>query len=199
MNKHFTYISHFLDVLTKHSKILFVLILLSTFSPTPAVSQEYLPNAAIGQLKPAPLINIKNAYRTFPGILTGGQPSSVQLHAAKQAGYKTIVNLRPAYEHRGQVEAASVKAAGMRYIHIPVAGAEGINFKNSERLREALANINNYPIMVHCASGNRVGALFALDAFQHNQLSTKQAISVGKKSGLTSLEAKVLKILTETK
>ena len=199
MNKVFTRINHFPKSLITHVKALLILILVTAPLPASAASLDYLPNTAISEFEPAPLINIKNAYRAFPGILTGGQPSSAQLHAAKQAGYKTIVNLRPEYEHRGQIEASTVKAAGMRYIQIPVAGAEGINFKNSERLREALADINNYPIMVHCASGNRVGALFALDAFQHYQLSTKQAISVGKKSGLTSLEAKVLKILTETK
>ena len=180
--------------LKKHLKALLILALIT--SPLPAAaSLEYLPNTAISGLEPAPLIDIRNAYRAFPGILTGGQPSSAQLHAAKQAGYKTIVNLRPEYEHRGQVEEASVKTAGMLYIHIPVAGAEGISFKNSELLREALADINNYPIMVHCASGNRVGALFALDAFRHNKLTTEQAIAVGHKSGLTGLEAVVRKII----
>ena len=187
-------VSNFSSSLKKHLKALLILALITAPLPA-AASLEYLPNTAISGLEPAPLIDIRNAYRAFPGILTGGQPSSAQLHTAKQAGYKTIVNLRPEYEHRGQVEAASVKAAGMRYIHIPVAGAEGISFKNSELLREALADINNYPIMVHCASGNRVGALFALDAFRHNKLTAEQAIAVGHKSGLTGLEAVVRKII----
>jgi len=45
-----------------------------------------------------PKIDIPNALIPKPDILTGGQPTPQQLEQAKQAGYRTIVNLRPAAE-----------------------------------------------------------------------------------------------------
>ena len=49
---------------------------------------------------------------------------------------------------------------------------------------------------MHCASGNRVGALMALRASQ-NGASAEEAMAAGKAAGLTRLEPVVAKRLEE--
>ena len=154
----------------------------------------YLPNDKTASLTAAPMITIPNAKQAFPGILTGGQPSEAQLIEAQQKGYKTVINLRPVAEQNGLDEGDQVKKLGMHYINIPVSGANDLTSANSQALNKALSDINKYPVLIHCASGNRVGALFALDANQRAQLPIDAAIDIGKKAGLTHLEDTVRKL-----
>jgi len=54
---------------------------------------------------------------------------------------------------------------------------------------------NPSPVLVHCMSGNRVGALFALRAFWLQGMSAVEALAVGRRYGLTKLEPLVVQIL----
>jgi len=171
-------------------------VLLSTIMCAPTwAANAYSPNTATAQMEKAPLVEIRNAQRAFPGILSGGQPTDAQLKEAKNKGFKTIINLRPVKEHQGEKEANKVRELGMNYVNIPVSGARGITSQNSQALIQALSDTSKYPVMIHCASGNRVGALFALDAAQRVKLSTEEAIAVGKQSGLTRLSGLVKNII----
>ncbi|MDF1818638.1 MAG: sulfur transferase domain-containing protein [Immundisolibacteraceae bacterium] len=149
--------------------------------------EAYLPNPATAGLDQAPLIDIRNARGVFPGILSGGQPTDEQLAEAQAKGFKTVINLRTAGEMQGSNEATIVRDLGMHYITIPVGGAADINRENSQALITALADADQYPVLVHCASGNRVGALFALDAAADGQLPVEQALAVGTQTGMTRL------------
>ena len=160
--------------------------------------ESYFPNPATGGRKQAPLVEIYNAKRVFPGILSGGQPTHEQLKEAKSRGYKTVINLRPVGEARGNAEAQAVRGLGMKYLNIPVTGVGGITIENSELLVSALAAAD-YPVMVHCASGNRVGALFALDAALRAKLPLEGAIETGKLAGMTRLEGVVRNKIVQEK
>lgn len=43
------------------------------------------------------------------------------------------------------------------------------------------------PLILHCGSGNRAGALLALKAFQIDGMSRDEALELGVKAGLASL------------
>jgi uncharacterized protein (TIGR01244 family) len=122
-----------------------------------------------------------------PGLLTGGQPSPGDWAALKAQGVTMVVNLRPDAEMAGRNEAAEVAAAGMAYVGIPVAGADAIDADNARRLW-TLLKVNGAPAFVHCASGNRAGALLALGAAQSGGMAPEAALEFGRKAGLTSLE-----------
>jgi uncharacterized protein (TIGR01244 family) len=122
-----------------------------------------------------------------PGLLTGGQPSPADWAALKAQGVTMVVNLRPDAEMAGRNEAAEVAAAGMAYVGIPVAGADAIDADNARRLW-TLLKVNGAPAFVHCASGNRAGALLALGAAQSGGMAPEAALEFGRKAGLTSLE-----------
>ena len=141
-----------------------------------------------------PLIAIPNAKMPFPKTLVGGQPSIKNIQAAHKAGYKTIINLRPKGEFTTWDEAALVQKLGMNYVLIPISSTGDLTPDNARKLDQALNATGGKPAIVHCASGNRVGALFALRARKLGS-DIETAVEIGKSAGLTGLEPVVRQLL----
>lgn len=140
--------------------------------------------------QPSALLAIPNARVPIEGMLTGGQPTREQLQSAAAAGYRTVINLRPASEEGILPQEASIVAdLGMRYVHLPIAGPADLTKENVTRLDAALGEAGAGPVLFHCASGNRVGALLALRAAWIGGASPEDALRLGKNAGLTRLEA----------
>lgn len=150
--------------------------------PPPALEEEAEPST--------PEVAFKDVRRPFEDrhLLTGGQPTSEELAALAAAGYKTVVNLRPETEEGAWDEGPELEELGVRYVHIPVAGPDGINVENARRLAEIVDDESAYPLVVHCASGNRVGALLAMKAFHLDGVDADTALEIGLDAGLTRLE-----------
>lgn len=152
---------------------------------TPAASPGAEPTAG-GE--PASAELVRNARQPLPGLLTGGQPSVEQLENLGELGYRTVVNLRAEGEPgTGRTE---VEALGMDYVAIPVDGAAGLTRANAEALAAALAEAEE-PVLLHCGSGNRVGALLAMKAFAVDGASAEEALELGLAAGVTRLEPTV--------
>ena len=145
---------------------------------------------------PTLLLPIPNARVPVPGVLSGGQPTQDQIAAAGAAGYTTVINLRSDTEPGFEWEAAAVKAAGMAYVSIPVAGKTGLTKDNVARLDAALKEAAvKGPVLLHCGSGNRIGAMLALRAAWLEGKDAAAALDEGKAAGLTGLEPAVRSIL----
>jgi uncharacterized protein (TIGR01244 family) len=136
-----------------------------------------------------PLIPIPNARVTKTGLLVGGQPSPEHLKAIQEAGYRTVVTLRPESERGDEGEQASVERMGMKFIVIPVPGAAGLTEDNARTLAKALDEQDALPAVVHCSTGQRVAALLGLKAFVVDRMSASAAIDLAKSLGMTKLEA----------
>ena len=107
-----------------------------------------------------------------------------------------MINLRSDTEPGFEWEAAAVKAAGMAYVSIPVAGAAGLTKENVARLDAALKDASvKGPVLLHCGSGNRIGALLALRAAWVEGKDPAAALEYGRASGLTGLEPAVKSML----
>ena len=157
---------------------------------TACVSTQPINLAAIEEAQ------IKNLSAPSSDSLASGQPTKEQLRILAESGVKHIVNLRPESELDWD-EGAFVESLGMQYHNIPVNGVEGITFKNARKLSQLLAGLKNKPVLVHCSSGNRVGALKALTVSQSDSLGDEAAVAEGKQWGLTRLEPTVREILAE--
>ncbi|HYW02472.1 MAG TPA: protein tyrosine phosphatase family protein [Gammaproteobacteria bacterium] len=144
-----------------------------------------------------PKVDVPNALVPCHGVCTGGQPTRESLEEARQKGFRTIVNLRPEGEFTDFDQAAVVRELGMEYIVIPVAGARDLNAENARRLHEILSDPDRCPALVHCGSGNRVGALFALRACLHEGCTPDESLQRGREAGLTGLEPTVHEILQQ--
>ena len=142
------------------------------------------------------LLPIRNARIPMPGVLSGGQPTREQIAAAGQAGFRTVINLRSDTEPGFEWEADSVAQHGMRYVLIPVTGADGLSRKNVERVDAALREAaKSGPVLLHCGSGNRIGAILALREHWLAGADPEAALAYGVQTGLTRLEPKTRELL----
>jgi protein tyrosine phosphatase (PTP) superfamily phosphohydrolase (DUF442 family) len=91
-------------------------------------------------------------------------------------------------------EPEKIAELGMRYVSIPVDGKAGLNEENAAALAAALDEADR-PVLVHCGSGNRVGALLAVKAFWLDGASAEEALEIGLAGGVTRLEPMVRELL----
>jgi uncharacterized protein (TIGR01244 family) len=136
-------------------------------------------------------------YRFEPadGITAAGQPNEAEFKELADDGYAAVIDLRSAGEDRGLDEETTVEGLGMEYIALPIDGRDAINFDNAKKLDEILSQYDK-PVLVHCGSSNRVGALFALRE-NMNGASDEDSLAFGKSAGMTSLESTVRTRLEE--
>lgn len=121
-----------------------------------------------------------------PGLHTGGQPTAEQLDRFAAQGVRTVIDLRGPGEDRGYDEAAAAARLGLRYERLPIGGPEDLTPANTTALQRLLQD-GDGEVLLHCASGNRVGALLALMAQQQEGASREQALQLGREAGLKSL------------
>ncbi len=161
----------------------------TTPSQTQSTAPEMQESAIVETLRPED--RLRNGRTPFEGdaLLTGGQPTPAQLERAHEDGYKTVINLRRP-EEKDNTDPEQVRGLGMAYIEIPIDGSADMTEDKARALAEALDKAES-PVMVHCASGNRVGGLFAMKAYYIDGMSPEEALAVGKAAGMTRLEPTV--------
>ena len=142
-------------------------------------------------------LDISNPNLVGSKVLSGGQPSAADLARLKEKGFGTIINLRTESEDMGFDEATEAETLGLNYVSIPISTGDGLTVENATKLRMVLGQ-SKAPVLVHCGSGNRVGALFAIGAYLIDEKSLESAISEGRAAGLTRLEPKVRDILAQS-
>lgn len=136
-----------------------------------------------------------NAAAADARLVSSGQPDEATLRAIADEGFTAVVDLRTETEDRGFDEQEAVNQMGMVYASLPISGAADVTFDNAAVLNHILANYEGR-ILIHCASGNRVGALFALRE-KLLGASTDEALAAGQAAGLTRLESVVKERLAE--
>jgi uncharacterized protein (TIGR01244 family) len=136
-------------------------------------------------------IDTVNLAKAAENKWTAGQPSETELQQMADLGITTVINLRPNSEWPFD-EAKVAAELGLSYHHIPVEGAADITTDNATNLHKLIGSLDNEATLVHCASGNRVGALIALAEASQNNQGLSAALAIGKQWGLTSLEPLVV-------
>lgn len=142
------------------------------------------------------LLPIRNARIPMAGVLSGGQPTPEQIEAAAKAGYRTVINMRGETEPGFEWEAEMVEKLGMTYEHLPVTGKDSLSRERIEHIDSVLtAALQNGPVLLHCASGNRIGAVMALRAVWLEEMDPEQALAYGRASGMTGAEGVARELL----
>jgi uncharacterized protein (TIGR01244 family) len=98
-----------------------------------------------------------------PDVYVAPQLTPEAMAEAARAGFRSVVNNRPDFEHgpdqptNAAIEAAAA-AAGLAYHHLPVAGG----FQTPEQIRAFAALLNELPrpLLAFCRSGSRSTQLF---------------------------------------
>lgn len=168
-------------------------ILMAALLPLAASCSTVSQSEASGPPQHASLV-ADNFMHPRGDLITAGQPAPEDWLRLRGRQVSTVINLRTDAEMGARDEAAEVEAAGLSYEHLPIAGAADIDTRHADELWQLIQAAPGR-VMVHCASGNRVGALLAIGAARHDDMSPQQALAFGKKAGLTSLEPKVREVL----
>ena len=130
-------------------------------------------------------------------VATSGVPTEAALAALHESGFTTVVDLRGEHEKDGADSKSAVESQGMSYVALPVTSRDDLSIENAKTLDAIIAEAKG-PVLVHCGSGNRAGALLALRA-SANGATDEVALEVGRKAGMTRSEGVVSEKLTADK
>jgi protein tyrosine phosphatase (PTP) superfamily phosphohydrolase (DUF442 family) len=133
------------------------------------------------------LNGVPNACQLLPGVVTGGQPSAAHLAAFHAAGGRIVLDLRDPMEPRPVDEAATVASLGMEYVNVPI-GPHSLTDATLDRVREVLREAGDGLVLVHCASGSRVGAALLPVLMLDHGLEQEDAVGQAMRVGLRSAE-----------
>lgn len=136
-----------------------------------------------------------NAAEALPGITTSGQPDRSALTELAKDGYVAVIDLRTPQEDRGLNEREAVEELGMTYISLPIDGPEGISYENASTL-DAILRETGQPVLIHCSTGNRAGALLSLRQ-RLLGAGAGEALQIGVKAGMSTLRSTVEARLSE--
>jgi protein tyrosine phosphatase (PTP) superfamily phosphohydrolase (DUF442 family) len=131
---------------------------------------------------------ILNAYEPVPGLVTGGQPSGEHLAALKRAGCDVVVDTRDPMEEQPFDAPATVRAAGLDYLNIPVSHTP-LDDHALEEMRRALRDvIGPRHAFLYCNSGNRVGAALIPYLMLDRKFSEEGAVDAAMQMGTRHAE-----------
>lgn len=127
-----------------------------------------------------------NVTRVDATVMCGGATTTQAFPELKKLGFNSIVNLRreqePGADVAGSKTAAS--AAGLKYIHIPFDAANP-DPKIADTFIAAVTDKANQPVYIHCASANRVGALWLIKRVVVDGWDVPRATAEAEAIGLT--------------
>lgn len=121
---------------------------------------------------------------------SGHFDTAEHIQAVADQGIHVVISLLPSSESKVD-EATLVPAAGMAFINVPIANASELTPSNVQNVADALKKVEGKNVLIHCASGNRVGAVMALKAAWIDGMSPSESVSVGQSYGLSSLSSQV--------
>jgi uncharacterized protein (TIGR01244 family) len=142
----------------------------------------FAPAALLAGL-PEEAAGIPNYHLAAPGLAVGGAPTREALETLKAAGLKTVVDLRTEDEGT-RTEEALVKDLGLRYVWVPVTPAT-LSEADAAAVKKVLDDAEASPVLLHCASGNRVGGVLAVIETMKGK-TPDAALAEGRRLGLHS-------------
>ena len=147
-----------------------------------------LPGCASMSEKQIP--RVADAVSPSSGVVAAGRLQPQDMTELKNAGIEHVIDLTPDDETPNFDEASAVRSAGIVYSNLPLRGAADLTRENVIAFDRMMRD-SQRPVLVHCASGNRVGAMAALRAAWIDGKSEEDAVAIGKAWGLKSLEPQV--------
>ncbi len=128
-----------------------------------------------------------NVTRVDATVMCGGATTPQAFPELKKLGFNSIVNLRREQEPGADVPVSktAASAAGLKYIHIPFDAANP-DPTIAETFIGAVTDKANQPVYIHCASANRVGALWLIKRVLVDGWDVPRATAEAEAIGLTN-------------
>jgi uncharacterized protein (TIGR01244 family) len=132
---------------------------------------------------------IRNFHQVDDHLYRGAQPADESWKHLAKLGIKTIVDLRRPTEHSTEAEEKAVKAAGMRYVNIPMQGVVAPSDESIVRVLALMKSESSGPVFVHCKRGaDRTGAVIAVYRMAHDGWANNKAIHEAKSLGMSWMQ-----------
>ena len=141
------------------------------------------------------VVSIPNLLQVERGVWSAGQPAAGDWAGLAATGVRAVVNLRAAAEQPGVDEGAAVRSHGLDYHEFPVSSPADFAPARVAAFAELLARLRPDGVLVHCGSGNRVGAMFALSHAREPGVTVDAALDYGRRAGLSGLEPQTAALL----
>lgn len=119
-------------------------------------------------------------------------PDEAALRKAASVGFRSVVNFRTADEKGGLSlpdESRVAEAAGLNYLHHPVS-ADALDDELVDDFRRSLDDLPQ-PVLLHCASGKRAGAMALMMLAAENGLDGDAVLDLGRERGLDLSQEKI--------
>ena len=130
---------------------------------------------------------VANFSRVDGTVACGGATEVAALETLAADGFKTVVNLRLASEPGANIDQSLARAQELwlTYVHLPFAPAAP-DPAVVEAFLATMADPAIQPVFVHCASANRVGAMWLAKRVLHDRYSIERATAEARTIGLTN-------------
>ena len=152
------------------------------------VAAFFSGRAASAQQVTKPTVpGVTNFAKLETTVACGGATTPEAVPELKKMGFKSIINLRLPTEAGANVEAeaAAAKTAGIKFYNIPFSG-QAPDPKVADSFLDAITAPGNEPAYIHCAAGNRAGAMWMIKRLAIDHWDTDRAYTEAAALGLTS-------------
>lgn len=137
-------------------------------------------------LDPSRLTEVPNAVMLNDRLVAGGTPTARGYGQAAEQGVRTVIDLRNSSENTSR-EQGYAEAIGVKYVHIPMT-LDSFSLEKADQLKAVLKDPATGPALLHCATGQRALALWALYQNKVEGVSAGAALADAKAKGLQKPE-----------
>ena len=157
--------------LSRAIPLLFVVSVLNMLAPATLAQRETAP------------AGVSNYTRVDATVACAGTTPTQALPELKKSGFTSVINFRTAQEAGANIEEAKATAArvGLKCIHLPF---QTPTAEVAEAFLRAVANPENQPVYIHCASANRVGAMWFIKRVKLDNWNVDRAMKEAEAIGL---------------
>lgn len=154
----------------------------TTEAQTQPAEEHHKPNMNAEALEPFQCGEVQRLH-TMKGVFMASQPQPADFEQAKMGGIELVVNMRHDSEIKDFHEQTVVEGAGLKYIHLPWNGADELTDEIITESRRIFRE-EKRPMLVHCSSGNRVGAVWMAYRVLDEGVAMEEALKEAKMVGM---------------
>lgn len=167
-----------------------LLLLMSLSTISMAAEPPKSQRARLDQIEQTLKSDVPRVLCLDDSFATGGQPSDQAYAKAAASGFHSVMSLRTGAEGVDLArERSLVEKNNLRYFNIPVVSSAPRSEQADEFLR-LVKDKSNHPMLINCASANRVGAFMMIFRVLEQGWTEDKAMEEAVKIGLRGDELK---------
>jgi uncharacterized protein (TIGR01244 family) len=148
-----------------------------------ALAALSVPGSVVAAQRETAPAGVTTYTRVDATVACAGATPALALPELKKSGFVAVINFRTSDEPGADVEASKATAArvGLKYIHLP---HQTPTPEIAEAFLKAVADPANQPVYIHCASANRVGAMWFIKRVKLDGWAVDRAMKEAELIGL---------------